>query len=196
MKTTEKSCLHDGQEIHGRIPRPLFLDRHRKFRQGTHQLVWTSKSWWACKRAREIFPYKKRVLLVHPCVRAITNFSSIEAVHYRFTLDRLQKMVKHEHVKEEDDKILKKDWCEDVQLFGKSAKNGSFFLKMLSNFQSMSDRHLRRTSFANHHNAIVSDKKRQVHSAPYQPRTTVRPSSATKISRLIANKVVELTKTK
>lgn len=46
--------------------------------------------------------------------KANKNDSSVNAVHYKPTPNRLVQMTKHEAVKERDQESLEKDWFEDV----------------------------------------------------------------------------------
>lgn len=62
---------------------------------------------------------------------------------------------------------------------------------ILTDLESMWDGHVECVTVAKHHISLIGDSARMVHSVPYGAGRTARWFSATKIVRMIAEKVIK-----
>lgn len=113
--------------------------------------------------------------------KAIENGSSVNAVHHKRALDRLEQMAEQNAVKKKDEAILKKDWKEDVQLRAKFKLHGPAFLEIVGEFENVWDGQLERINVEKHRMNFFNDYVRPFHSAIYQAGPPARKFAAEKI---------------
>lgn len=88
------------------------------------------------------------------------------------------------------------DWREDVQLPDKFKTHRPAFLKMLENFEGMSDRHLMRISESKHQVDLLKEEVWPVHSVSYRTEATAKQLFAAEINLTLTKNLIEPATTK
>lgn len=133
----------------------------------------------------------RRTVFVPFDAHAASSDGSFHAVYYKPTVDRLKQMDEDIAVEEKSEEKLAKDWRENVQLPAKFKTNQPAFLKVLGEFESMWERHLRRINVSNHLTGLLNDEGRLVHSPAYRVQPKGRQFAAAEMNRMVTKKVIE-----
>lgn len=84
---------------------------------------------------KKVFPY-------HFGVGMTARDSSTSAMHYKQTSDLLRQETEHDAEKEKDEKFVKKNWTEDIQLLSKFKDHEQALLDLLKELENMCDGYL------------------------------------------------------